>query len=141
MVVETERASAHNTELILDRLREAAIEVAVAADPSLFWLINADYTTRHALGRPFEPEQALTEDDWKALDAAVERHPASLMLWEGKPRYHYNFFGLERYDAMSQEPLAPAAATVMPVPRTPSSCRRSASTLKSSTSKPFCPST
>ncbi|MFN2191226.1 MAG: arylsulfatase, partial [Candidatus Promineifilaceae bacterium] len=31
----------------------------------------------------------------------------SLMLWEGKPRYHYNFFGLERYDAMSDEPLAP----------------------------------
>ena len=31
----------------------------------------------------------------------------SLMLWEGKPRYHYNFFGLERYDAMSAEPLAP----------------------------------
>ena len=33
----------------------------------------------------FEPEQALTEDDWKALDAAVERHPATLMLWEGQP--------------------------------------------------------
>ncbi|MFN2277086.1 MAG: arylsulfatase, partial [Candidatus Promineifilaceae bacterium] len=31
----------------------------------------------------------------------------SLMLWEGKPRYHYNFFALERYDAMSAEPLAP----------------------------------
>lgn len=31
----------------------------------------------------------------------------SLMLWEGKPRYHYNFFGLTRYDAMGDEPLAP----------------------------------
>jgi len=33
-----------------------------------------------------EPDQALTEDDWNALDAAVERHPATLMLWEGTPR-------------------------------------------------------
>jgi zinc transport system substrate-binding protein len=33
----------------------------------------------------FEPEQALTEDAWKALDAALERHPAKLMLWEGPP--------------------------------------------------------
>ena len=31
----------------------------------------------------------------------------SLFLWEGKPRYHYNFFGLERYDAMAAEALAP----------------------------------
>jgi arylsulfatase len=31
----------------------------------------------------------------------------ALMLWEGKPRYHYNFFGLERYDAMAGEPLSP----------------------------------
>jgi hypothetical protein len=23
----------------------------------------------------------------------------SLFLWEGKPRFHYNFFGLRRYDA------------------------------------------
>jgi arylsulfatase len=31
----------------------------------------------------------------------------SLFLWEGKPRYHYNFFGLERYDAMASEALGP----------------------------------
>ncbi len=36
----------------------------------------------------------------------------SLMLWEGKPRYHYNFFGLERYDAMSNEPLSPGEHVV-----------------------------
>ncbi|MEZ4519643.1 MAG: hypothetical protein R3C44_23375 [Chloroflexota bacterium] len=30
-----------------------------------------------------------------------------LMLWEGKPRYHYNFFSLKRYDVMAAEPLTP----------------------------------
>lgn len=33
----------------------------------------------------FEPEQVLAEDDWNALDAELERHPATLMLWEGQP--------------------------------------------------------
>jgi zinc transport system substrate-binding protein len=32
-----------------------------------------------------EPGQTFTEDDWKALDAELERHPATLMLWEGQP--------------------------------------------------------
>lgn len=45
----------------LDRLREAGIEVAVAADPQLFWLVNADYCTRHTLGRPFDPESDLVD--------------------------------------------------------------------------------
>ena len=31
----------------------------------------------------------------------------SLFLWEGKARYHYNFFGIERYDVMSAEALSP----------------------------------
>ncbi|MGV0738746.1 arylsulfatase [Mycobacterium syngnathidarum] len=31
----------------------------------------------------------------------------ALFLWEGKVRYHYNYFGLERYDATAEEPLAP----------------------------------
>jgi arylsulfatase len=29
----------------------------------------------------------------------------SLFLWEGRARYHYNFFGIERYDARSSETL------------------------------------
>jgi arylsulfatase len=43
----------------------------------------------------------------------------SLMLWEGKARYHYNFFGLERYDLLS-EPLA-AGDHVLRVEFTPDS--------------------
>jgi arylsulfatase len=30
----------------------------------------------------------------------------SLFLWEGKVRFHYNFFGLERYDVVSPEVLS-----------------------------------
>lgn len=33
----------------------------------------------------FEPGQTLADDDWNALDAELERHPARLMLWEGPP--------------------------------------------------------
>ncbi len=33
----------------------------------------------------FEPDQRLDQEDWKSLDTAVERHPATLMLWEGPP--------------------------------------------------------
>lgn len=29
----------------------------------------------------------------------------SLFFWEGKPRFHYNFFGLRRYDVVSPEAL------------------------------------
>ncbi len=36
----------------------------------------------------------------------------SLMLWEGKPRYHYNFFGLRRYDIVAPEKLSPGRHTV-----------------------------
>jgi arylsulfatase len=36
----------------------------------------------------------------------------SLFLWEGKPRFHYNFFGIRRYDAIASEPLRPGAHTV-----------------------------
>lgn len=31
----------------------------------------------------------------------------ALFLWEGRVRYHYNYFGLARYDATAPEPLAP----------------------------------
>src|SRR5262245_32540886 len=31
----------------------------------------------------------------------------SLFLWEGKARFHYNFFSLRRYDVTSPEKLAP----------------------------------
>jgi arylsulfatase len=38
----------------------------------------------------------------------------SLFLWEGKARFHYNFFGLRRYDLTSQA-LAPGNHTVVVV--------------------------
>lgn len=31
----------------------------------------------------------------------------SLFLWEGKARFHYNFFGIRRYDAVSPDKLSP----------------------------------
>jgi len=31
----------------------------------------------------------------------------SLFLWEGKARFHYNFFGIRRYDVVSPEKLGP----------------------------------
>ncbi len=31
----------------------------------------------------------------------------SLFLWEGKVRYHYNFFGIRRYDVVSPDKLSP----------------------------------
>jgi arylsulfatase A-like enzyme len=31
----------------------------------------------------------------------------SLFLWEGKARFHYNFFGIKRYDVVSPKTLAP----------------------------------
>ena len=36
----------------------------------------------------------------------------SLFLWEGKARFHYNFFGLERTDVVSKEKLAPGKHTI-----------------------------
>lgn len=36
----------------------------------------------------------------------------ALFLWEGKVRYHYNFFGLERYDATGELPLTPGEHTI-----------------------------
>jgi arylsulfatase len=30
----------------------------------------------------------------------------ALFLWDGKVRYHYNYFGLERYDAVAVTPLS-----------------------------------
>jgi len=32
-----------------------------------------------------EPDQPLTDEDWKTVDALRERHPATLMLWEATP--------------------------------------------------------
>ncbi|MBX7433502.1 arylsulfatase [Mycobacterium sp. Y57] len=37
----------------------------------------------------------------------------AVFLWEGKVRYHYNFFGLERYDATAESPLTPGAHTIV----------------------------
>ncbi|CAA0101403.1 Arylsulfatase [Mycolicibacterium vanbaalenii] len=37
----------------------------------------------------------------------------ALFLWEGRVRYHYNYFGLERYDAVADEPLSPVEHTVV----------------------------
>jgi arylsulfatase A-like enzyme len=37
----------------------------------------------------------------------------SLFLWEGKPRFHYNFFGLKRYDVMSPDKLSPGAHEIV----------------------------
>jgi arylsulfatase len=36
----------------------------------------------------------------------------SLFLWEGKPRFHYNFFGLKRTDLVAKEKLAPGKHTI-----------------------------
>jgi arylsulfatase len=37
----------------------------------------------------------------------------ALFLWEGKVRYHYNYFGIERYDAVAEESLAPGKHTIV----------------------------
>jgi len=36
----------------------------------------------------------------------------SLFLWDGKPRYHYNFFTLRRYDILAPSALAPGKHTI-----------------------------
>ncbi len=36
----------------------------------------------------------------------------SLFLWNGKPRYHYNFFNLQRYNAQAPEALKPGKHTI-----------------------------
>jgi arylsulfatase len=37
----------------------------------------------------------------------------SLFLWEGKARFHYNFFGMKRHDAVSPEKLTPGEHTIV----------------------------
>ena len=37
----------------------------------------------------------------------------ALFLWEGKLRYHYNYFGLERYDAVAENVLSPGKHTIV----------------------------
>ncbi len=37
----------------------------------------------------------------------------ALFLWEGKVRYHYNYFGLQRYDATAEAPLPPGRHTIV----------------------------
>ena len=39
----------------------------------------------------------------------------SLFLWEGKARFHYNFFGFKRYDVVSKDPLTPGKHTIVVV--------------------------
>jgi len=36
----------------------------------------------------------------------------SLFCWEGKIRYHYNYFNIARYDLMSEKPLSPGKHVV-----------------------------
>ncbi len=36
----------------------------------------------------------------------------SLFLWEGKVRFHYNFFGIRRYDVTSKQPLTAGKQTI-----------------------------
>jgi arylsulfatase len=36
----------------------------------------------------------------------------ALFLWDGKVRYHYNFFGIERYDATAASPLSAGSHTI-----------------------------
>jgi arylsulfatase A-like enzyme len=36
----------------------------------------------------------------------------ALFLWEGKARFHYNFFGIRRYDVVSPEKLSPGKHTL-----------------------------
>ena len=36
----------------------------------------------------------------------------SLFLWEGKVRFHYNFFAIKRYDVMSPDKLSPGKHTI-----------------------------
>ncbi|WNH47042.1 arylsulfatase [Stenotrophomonas aracearum] len=44
----------------------------------------------------------------------------SLFFWEGKPRFHYNFFGIRRYDVVSPEAL-PAGEHTIELAFTPAS--------------------
>ncbi len=37
----------------------------------------------------------------------------ALFVWEGRVRYHYNYFGLERYDAVAEESLTPGRHTIV----------------------------
>mgnify|MGYP001811826481 FL=1 len=85
----TAKSSELQTELLsIDgRLRRAGDALRgrpiLASHPVYQYL--ADAYGLSVVSMHFEPEQALTADDWRALDAAVERHPAALMLWEGPP--------------------------------------------------------
>jgi hypothetical protein len=36
----------------------------------------------------------------------------SLFLWNGKPRYHYNFFGIRRYDVTGPDVVKPGKHTI-----------------------------
>jgi hypothetical protein len=37
----------------------------------------------------------------------------SLFLWEGKPRFHYNWFGIRRYDITAPQALAPGKHAIV----------------------------
>lgn len=37
----------------------------------------------------------------------------ALFCWEGRVRYHYNYFGLERYDVTADEALVPGDHTIV----------------------------
>jgi len=69
------------------RLREvrkaAAGQTLLASHPVYQYLADAYGLSIESLH--LEPEQKLSQDDWRILDALLEQHRAKWMLWEGAP--------------------------------------------------------
>ncbi|MFW2389208.1 MAG: metal ABC transporter substrate-binding protein [Polyangiales bacterium] len=55
----------------------------LASHPVYQYLADAYGLTIESLH--LEPDQPLTDEDWKTVDALLQRHPATLMLWEATP--------------------------------------------------------
>jgi arylsulfatase len=49
---------------------------------------------------------------WIVLTLGGDAPGWSLFLWEGRARFHYNFFGIRRYDVTSPQPLSPGKHTI-----------------------------
>jgi zinc transport system substrate-binding protein len=69
------------------RLREvgkaAAGQTLLASHPVYQYLADAYALSIESLH--LEPEQQLSQEDWRTLDTLLERHRAKWMLWEGAP--------------------------------------------------------
>ena len=69
------------------RLREvgkaAAGQTLLASHPVYQYLADAYGLSIESLH--LEPEQELSQDDWRTLDGLLEQHRAEWMLWEGAP--------------------------------------------------------